>query len=243
MQQHRSISTHAIITIWLMFCLSTVSLHAYANEQQGIRINAAGTASVLPEVAKLSLTFETTSLNASEARAQTSKQVSSLLTALKAFTIEQDSLDSGQIHVAPIYSYLKQARSLDGYRVTRHVSFTLGDLEQLEQLTKTITDGNASRLNNIQFDVRDSTQAQALALKNAISNTKAAANVIADSYGVTLGAIEYIEHSIEQRGGARTMPIRAMSIEAASTNAPSDSYEIKKIDFQARISATFSIKH
>ena len=243
MPHRTSISTNVIITVCLALCLSTLSLSVNANEQKGIRINASGTASVLPEVAKLSLTFETTSVDASKAREETSKQVSSLLSALKRYTIEEDSLDSGQINVSPIYSYSNKERSLDGYQVTRHVIFTLGDLEQLEQLTKTITDSKASRLNNVHFDVRNSSHVQALALQDAIANTKSSASVIAEGYGVNLGSIDFIEHSVDQRGGTRPMPMRAMAMEAASADAEPNSYEIKKIEFQARVTATFSIDH
>jgi len=225
----------------MLVMLSYTSLSYASDTQDGIRVSATGKTLVAPELVKLSLTFESTAKDVSKAKKMTSKQVNSLLSSLKSYAIEEGSVDSGNIHVAPRYSYHNGKQTLDGYQVTRTVQFALVDLSQLEALTTTITDNKVSRLNSLNFDVRDRTEAHANALKNAIQETKKAAEIIAQGYGVGLGSVKHIEHTIDQHSGPRPMAARAKFAESRASNEP-NSYEIRDIEFQARVTAIFGIK-
>lgn len=209
-------------------------------EESGIRVSAIGTAFVKPELAKVHLSFEHTAETADIARDFTSKQVSTLLKSLKDFDIEQDSLDSSQINISPSYNYHDNKRTLEGYQVTRFVNFSLNNLEQLETMVAAITAAGASRVNSIQFDVKNATEAHAIALEDAIEKTKAAASAIAKSYGAELGKVQFVEHAIEHNGAPKPAPMRAMALESNS-DAPSDTYQIQNIEFRARVSSTFEL--
>lgn len=218
--------------------LSLLSTKLVASEQSGIRVSAIGTSSVEPELARINLSFEHTAETADLARDFTSNQVSKLLNSLKDFDIDKESMDSSQVNIAPRYNYQDGARSLEGYQVTRFVNFSLSNLEQLESLVSAITATGVSRVNTIRFDVKDTSQAHATALQHAIEKTKSAARVIAQSYGAELGKIQYVEHNIEQSD--HPTPMRAMAMEAQSADA-NDTYQIKNIEFKARVSSTFEL--
>ena len=228
----------ALLTV--TFTLSILSTHIAASEQSGIRVSAIGTSSVEPELARINLSFEHTAETADLARDFTSNQVSKLLNSLKDFDIDKDSMDSSQVNIAPRYNYQDGARSLEGYQVTRFVNFSLSNLEQLESLFNAITATEVSRVNAIRFDVKDASEAHAIALQNAIEKTKSAAQVIARSYGAELGKIQYVEHNIEQNDHPAPSPMRAMTMEAQSADA-NDTYQIKNIEFKARVSSTFEL--
>lgn len=209
-------------------------------EQTGIKVSAIGTAFVKPELAKVHLSFEHTAETADIARDFTSKQVSTLLKSLKDFDIQQDSLDSSQVNISPSYNYKDNKRTLEGYQVTRFVNFSLNNLEQLERMVSAITAAGVSRVNSIQFDVKNTAEAHAIALEDAIEKTKSAARAIANSYNAELGKIQFVEHTIEYSGGPKPGPMRAMALEASS-DAPSDTYQIQNVEFRARVSTTFDL--
>ena len=230
----------SLILLGAMLVFSIFSTHIAASEQNGIRVSAIGTSSVEPELARISLSFEHTADTADLARDFTSNQVSKLLNSLKDFDVDKDSLDSSQVNIAPRYNYQDKVRSLEGYQVTRFVNFSLSNLDQLESLVNAITASEVSRVNAIRFDVKDSSEAHAIALQNAIEKTKSAAQVIAQSYGAELGKIQYVEHNIEHSDRPSPSPMRAMAVEAQSTDEP-DTYQIKNIEFKARVSSTFEL--
>lgn len=229
-----------LILLAVTLTLSLLSTNIVASEQSGIRVSAIGTSSVEPELARINLSFEHTAKTADLARDFTSNQVSKLLNSLKDFDIDKDSMDSSQVNIAPRYNYQEGERSLEGYQVTRFVNFSLSNLEQLESLVNAITATEVSRVNAIRFDVKDASEAHATALQNAIEKTKAAAQVIAQSYGAELGKIQYVEHNIEHSDRPVPSPMRAMAMEETSTDA-NDTYQIKNIEFKARVSSTFEL--
>ncbi len=224
----------------LTFVLSILATNVTASEQSGIRVSAIGTSSVEPELARINLSFEHTAETADIARDFTSNQVSKLLNSLKGFDIDKESMDSSQVNIAPRYNYQDGERSLEGYQVTRFVNFSLSNLEQLEPLINAITATEVSRVNTIRFDVKDASEAHAIALQNAIEKTKSAAQVIAKSYGAELGQIQYVEHNIEHSDHPAPSSMRAMTMEAKSADS-NDTYQIKKIEFKARVSSTFEL--
>lgn len=227
----------AFITAAFFTLLATPQAWA---EQTGIKVSAIGTAFVKPELAKVHLSFEHTAETADIARDFTSKQVSTLLKSLKDFDIQQDSLDSSQVNISPSYNYKDNKRTLEGYQVTRFVNFSLNNLEQLERMVSAITAAGVSRVNSIQFDVKNTAEAHAIALEDAIEKTKSAARAIANSYNAELGKIQFVEHTIEYSGGPKPGPMRAMALEASS-DAPSDTYQIQNVEFRARVSTTFDL--
>lgn len=236
-------STHLsyLFALFMVTALSTlVSTPQASADQTGIKVSAIGTAFVKPELAKVHLSFEHTAETADIARDFTSKQVSTLLKSLKDFDIQQDSLDSSQVNISPSYNYKDNKRTLEGYQVTRFVNFSLNNLEQLERMVSAITAAGVSRVNSIQFDVKNTGDAHAIALEDAIEKTKSAARAIAKSYGAELGKIQFVEHTIEHSGGPKPGPMRAMALEASS-DAPSDTYQIQNVEFRARVSTTFEI--
>ena len=228
----------ALIAALLLTSLSTTSVNA--SEQTGIRVSAIGKASVEPELARINLSFEHTAKTADLAQDFTSKQVSKLLNSLKEYNIDEKSLDSSQVNISPSYQYQDGTRTLEGYKVTRFVNFSLNNLNQLESLVNAITSAEVSRVNAIHFDVKDSSVAHSIALQNAIEKTKSAAKVIAQSYGAELGKVQFVEHAIEHMGGPKPSPMRAMALEADSASA-TDTYQIKNIEFTARVSTTFAL--
>lgn len=228
---------HLVFGLFMLLVLSTTYSHA---TERSIQVSANGKAYTTPEIAHFSVSFQNTSDIADDARKQSDAQVRSTLEALQAFSLDKQTLDSSQVILNPAYDYTDGKRKLLGYQVTRHLRFTLENLEQLESLIATLARNQIARLDQIRFDVHDDSTVRDEALQNASKKTQHAAKTLATSYGASLGGIVSVKHHIEDRRAPAPMHARAMSIESQS-GKQSSSYEIKRLEFNARVEATFAI--
>jgi len=216
--------------------LATIA-HA-ETEQPLIHVNAEGKSSAQPDQVELALDFAVTHPEVEPARKEVDQHVKTLLNKLKKFELDTSSLDSSQTNVYPQYDYQNNQRQVLGYQVNRKISFTLKRLEQLEDLIKVITESKVSKLTQMQFGLSDSELYQTEALSNAIQNSRAIAQLIAEGYNVKLGPIHTVKHRTTQNRGVN----RAMMMESNLASAPSTepSYQQKNLEFKANIDVAFT---
>ncbi len=221
----------------LIFMFSTVT---YAEKNLPlIHVTAEGKATAQPDQVELHLDFVAKQLEVEQAREEVDDHVKTLLKKLAKFELDTSSLDSSQTQIYPQYDYRNNQQQLLGYQVSRQVSFTLKNLEQLEDLIKEITKSKVTHLNQIQFGLSDPGFTKAEALANAIRNSRNVAQQIAEGYDVQLDTIHSVNHRTSQDHRVmRTM----MKAEMASNASASPSYQQKDIEFKASIDAAFTFK-
>jgi uncharacterized protein YggE len=224
---------------YLIILVLTYSTLAHAEtEQPLIHVNAEGKSTAQPDQVELALDFSSTQLEVESAREEVDQHVKKLLNKLKKFELDTSSLDTSQTNVYPQYDYRNSQRQFLGYQVIRKISFTLKRLEQLEGLIKVITESKVSKLTQMQFGLSDSELYQAEALANAIQNSHAVAQFIAEGYDVKLGQIYTVKHRTTQNRGVN----RAMMMESAmaSDSSPEPTYQQKDLEFKANIDVAFT---
>ena len=227
-----------LLRFFSLFIMLFTTLSYADTEPALIHVNAEGKTSAQPDQVELALDFSSTHLKAESARTEVDQHVKTLLKALKKFEIDTSSLDTSQTHVYPQYNYRNSQREFLGYQVKRKVAFTLKKLEQLEDLIKVITESKVSQLSQMQFGLSDAALYQTEALLNAIHNSRATAQIIAEGYEVKLGAIHTVRHRTAQNHGLH----RAMKLESTmASDAPSDpTYQQKELEFKANIDVAFT---
>jgi len=209
-------------------------------EQALIHVNAEGKSSAQPDQVELALDFSVTQLEVEPARKEVDQHVKTLLNKLKKFELDTSSLDSSQTNIYPQYDYRNNQRQFLGYQVNRKISFTLKRLEQLEDLIKVITESKLSKLTQMQFELSDSELYQTEALLNAIQNSRAVAQLIAEGYDVKLGSIHTVKHRTTQnRGVNRTMMMESAK---ASDSLHEPTYQQKDLEFKASVDVAFTFK-
>ena len=229
---------HTFIKCLSIFILMLATIAHAETEQPLIHVNAEGKSSAQPDQVELALDFAVTHPEVEPARKEVDQHVKTLLNKLKKFELDTSSLDSSQTNVYPQYDYQNNQRQVLGYQVNRKISFTLKRLEQLEDLIKVITESKVSKLTQMQFGLSDSELYQTEALSNAIQNSRAIAQLIAEGYNVKLGPIHTVKHRTTQNRGVN----RAMMMESNLASAPSTepSYQQKNLEFKANIDVAFT---
>jgi uncharacterized protein len=236
------VNTPLFAYTFLTLSLLALTLSPTINASEGITVSSQGVAYAMPDIAELTLSFEERDNSADVARQAIDTKVKALLATLSKFKLMDDSLDTSNTQVTPSYDYTDGKRVFKGYQVTRHITFTLEDLTQLDALIKTLTANKVTRLQNIVFDLKDSEEVKAQALLKAIDNSKKAAATIAKGYGIKLGQLKHARFSDSQPNHA-PMLARTMALESAADES-SAGYQQKELEFKAHIETVFELdKH
>jgi len=216
------------------------SLGSESRDTPLISLSAEGKVTATPNQATLAMRFVDTQFNADDARRTVDQQVRTFLDELKAYEVEQSSLDTSQTQIYPQYDYRNNERQLKGYQVVRNVRLVLLNLEQLEGLLKTLTKINVAQLNTIEFGLSNLTEIKQQALSLAIKNSEDLAKQIAEGYGVTLGKIHTVNYQTTPSRTRMRASAMSMDMAEASTNEPS--YHQKDIEFIARVNVDFTFE-
>ncbi|KZZ32200.1 SIMPL domain-containing protein, partial [Oleiphilus sp. HI0117] len=185
------------------------------------------------------ITFSATKFEAEKARRAVDKLVRPFLSKLEEYDIQENSLDTSNTQLHPQYEYRNNQRDFKGNQITRKIEFKLNDLAQLQALIQDITRTEASHLGSIRFTLKNKQKLKRKALNKAINKAKNKAATIAQGFEVSLGKILNVKHVSNE---ARPAPqMRAMAMSAEMSDSQSNTYQQKEIEYNATISAVFSI--
>ncbi|WP_255375316.1 SIMPL domain-containing protein, partial [Oleiphilus sp. HI0132] len=204
-----------------------------------IEVSTTASAKSLPDQAIINITFSATKFEAEKARRAVDKLVRPFLSKLEEYDIQENSLDTSNTQLHPQYEYRNNQRDFKGNQITRKIEFKLNDLAQLQALIQDITRTEASHLGSIRFTLKNKQKLKRKALNKAINKAKNKAATIAQGFEVSLGKILNVKHVSNE---ARPAPqMRAMAMSAEMSDSQSNTYQQKEIEYNATISAVFSI--
>lgn len=204
-----------------------------------IEVSTTASAKSLPDQAIINITFSATKFEAEKARRAVDKLVRPFLSKLEEYDIQENSLDTSNTQLHPQYEYRNNQRDFKGNQITRKIEFKLNDLAQLQALIQDITRTEASHIGSIRFTLKNKQKLKRKALNKAINKAKNEAATIAQGFEVNLGKILNVKHVSNE---ARPAPqMRAMAMSAEMSDSQSNTYQQKEIEYNATISAVFSI--
>lgn len=204
-----------------------------------IEVSTTASAKSLPDQAIINITFSATKFEAEKARRAVDKLVRPFLSKLEEYDIQENSLDTSNTQLHPQYEYRNNQRDFKGNQITRKIEFKLNDLAQLQDLIQDITRTEASHIGSIRFTLKNKQKLKRKALNKAINKAKNEAATIAQGFEVNLGKILNVKHVSNE---ARPAPqMRAMAMSAEMSDSQSNTYQQKEIEYNATISAVFSI--
>lgn len=222
-----------------------------AGQSEGIWVNGAGSVSVEPDLAVLSLGVETQEVTVAEAREKAATAMQGVIDALKAAGIDDADIQTQSFRIQPMYHYEDALSStgsrfskqvLDGYRVTNTVVAKIRDLSRVGEAIDATAEagGDATRFNSINFQVEDTTAAEAEARALAMQAAVTHAQQLADAAGVALGAPIFISESGGSPVTQSFSDAQAFRVESASLAAPTP-IQVGEIEVIIRVQAVFGI--
>jgi uncharacterized protein len=171
---------------------------AFAQTPQPSTVQATGTGSVsvTPDQAQINVSAVTQASTAQDAANQNATIATNIQAQLTQALGSSGTVKTVNYSVSPNYKFATDGTStLLGYTVTNSIQVTLNDLSITGKIIDTATQAGATRVDSLQFTLKDDTDARSQALRAATLRAKAKADAMAASVGLKTGSFLVIQES------------------------------------------------
>lgn len=205
-----------------------------------ISVSSKGEVTVLPDVGYISLGIETKNIDVKTAENENSEIMNEIMAALKEFNVEDTDIKTVGYNIYPQYENYNDEKPTS-YAVYNTVEVTVKNLEDMSGIIDAAIDAGANRTNSVRFDVFDREASYNDALKDAIENARARAEVLAEAAGLEIvGVVTINENSSSpQYYYADSLSYAKSSMDMEESAAPSIS--AGDMEISATVSVTFEV--
>ena len=197
----------------------------------GITVIGTGKVKAAPDEAEFSLGVQSSGPTARAALAANSERMKRVLAALRAAGVVKEDIQTQDVSVSPSYEDKGQ---ITGYTTSNSVSVRIHDLARAGAVLDAATNAGANNVYGPSLSRSDRDELQAKALRSAVDDARAKAEVLAAASEVQLGSVTAIEEGSE--GGYE--PYFATTLQAKAADAP---IEPGTQEIQANVTVTFAI--
>jgi uncharacterized protein len=188
-------------------------------EDRWISVVATGEATVAPDLAVVSFAVSGSGKELAPTRDDVNRRSSSVLARLRELNVADADLKAPDVAIHPEYDYRKGQR-LTGYRVVRHMSAKVRDLDGLGEVLDGLVAAGANEVHGAQMSASDPSAAEHDALRAAVAEARARAEVLAEAGGVRLGPLARVE---EEPAHGQPMPrMRMLAAGSIAEEAPTE---------------------
>jgi uncharacterized protein YggE len=142
------------------------------------------------------------------ASAALDNRIGGVIDTLLALGFPAESLPTAHYQVSPTWD--RDRARINGYDASSSIRVTIWDLKAVPAVIEASLAGGATDLNGLHFGASDERAARDEALRNAITEARLDAEVIAASAGGALGSLVEVSTQASGVGQARTMEMAAV---------------------------------
>ena len=169
---------------------------------QTITVVGSGTASVRPDIARITVGVEIVAPTVAEAVEQNETTMAAILAALRAAGIADKDIQTANYSISlersgePRPESTTEEAPVSNYRFSNMVTVTVRDLDAVAEVVDAVVEAGANNIWGVSFTVEDMSAAQAAARGEAIEDARARAEELAELSGVTLGPVMSISEVV-----------------------------------------------
>src|SRR5690606_36330653 len=186
----------------------------------------------------------TRGLDAEVARQQNAAASAEAMNAVRALGIPEERIRMEAFRIEPVREWDERSRQYveKGLEVVRDVVVEVYDLEKLPALVAEVVQKGANRLHGVSYGLRDRKAARIEALREAVSNAREKAELMASTLGVSLGKVVQINELMFDfpQPYFRMASQEMLAKDAAAAPEP-DAYASGEIEVRATVQVLFSI--
>ena len=230
------------LTALLLALALTLGLSA-AFADTKITVTGSGEVLIPADVAVISLGVNVRSAEAPSAQAEANEVIAKIREALTAAGIDEEDISTGYINLYAAYDYSSSVERITGYNASSTLAVKVTDMTRVGEVIDLAFGAGANMLDGVSFSAKDDTAARAEALKAAVADAKAKADVLAEAAG--LGKLEL--ENITEGGvyaydsGANNFSAKGMITEQADGDAATV-IRAAKICVSASVTITYEAK-
>lgn len=202
-----------------------------------ISITATAQEMVAPDMAYLTGGVVTEAKTAGEALKENATRMQGVFKALKAAGLPEKFIQTSNFNIQPKWEYPKEGeRYISGYTVTNQVTARVEDLAKVGGLIDAMVNEGGNTFNGVRFALKDSTEIENTARRQAMKDAMARAKLYADIAGYDVARIVTIH---ESDGG----PVQVQSQRMRTADFKESATPISggELTWSASVSVTFEL--
>ena len=179
-----------LLATWSVSAQTPTSVHPV------VRANGDASISITPDQARIHVSVLTQASSAQDAASQNTSTTAIVIAQLTQTLGGSGTVQTVSYSVTANYTYPQGAPPvLTGYTVTNSLEVVLNDLTLSGKVIDTAVQAGATRIDNLQFTLKDDSAARNQALRAATQKAKSKADAMAASLGLKLGNVLVIQES------------------------------------------------
>ena len=218
---------------WLILGL-LVSLPSLGATQ--LDVTGTGMVSIAPDEATIAAQVSLVERDAGKAQSLASKKVDAMLLAIESFSLKPDSLNASELSLLPEYRWDRATdqQQFMGFRVTRTISFTITEIDQLGAALSALANAGATLISSPVMGSSNAQDAKDEALAQAVGDAQKKLTLLANAANMSLSSITQISEVAPY--SSRPQPT-LMRSEMALDSAASNSFVPGNLTFVAEVRA------
>ena len=199
-------------------------------------VTGMGMVSIAPDEATITAQVSLIERDAGKAQSLASNEVDAMLSAIKSFSLKPDSLNASELSLLPEYRWDRATdqQQFMGFRVTRTISFTIAELDQLGAVLTALANAGATLISSPVMGSSNAEGAKDEALAKAVGDAQKKLTLLANAVNMSLSSITQISEA------APYSPIpqpNLMRSEMALDSAGSNTFVPGNLTFVAEVRA------
>ena len=229
----------------LVLCTSSVMAATSLPDNRHIVVKGEAVVRTAPDMANITLEFESVKAESLQAKQQVDTQVNKLLAGLSNFSIDEKSISAGRIFVEPNMRYDENDNlAKDGFRATRKLKVSLKQLSLLDGFLNFALKVGVNQIEQIQLLSTKASDYEQAALDKAVANAKQQGSSLASAFEAKLGRVYSIQS--QEVGshfgyGSNTNIERIMVTGSRINTVPEGKYLQESITFRASVNVVFDL--
>ena len=170
-----------ILAVALIFSFNST---ASAEERiPTISVSGEGMIEVAPDRATISVGVVTRDKNAAKVQNDNAKIASEVIKAVAALGIDKKNIRTGNYSFYPYYRQENNRRIADGYEANNTVTVIVDDLNLVSKVIDVALSHGANKVDSLEFGIKDKGKLQNEAIRLAVRDARAKAEVVASELG------------------------------------------------------------
>ena len=229
----------------LVLCASSVMAATSLPDNRHIVVKGEAVVRTAPDMANITLEFESVKAESLQAKQQVDTQVNKLLAGLSNFSIDEKSISAGRIFVEPNMRYDENDNlAKDGFRATRKLKVSLKQLSLLDGFLNFALKVGVNQIEQIQLLSTKASDYEQVALNKAVVNAKQQGSSLASAFEAKLGRVYSIQSQEvgSHFGYGSNNNIEQIMVTGSRINAvPEGKYLQESITFRASVNVVFDL--
>jgi uncharacterized protein YggE len=199
-------------------------------------VTGTGMVSIAPDEATITAQVSLVERDAGKAQSLASNEVDAMLLAIESFSLKPDSLNASELSLLPEYRWDRATdqQQFMGFRVTRTISFTITEIDQLGAALSALANAGATLISSPVMGSSNAQDAKDEALAQAVGDAQKKLTLLANAANMSLSSITQISEVAPY--SSRTQPT-LMRSEMALDSAASNSFVPGNLTFVAEVRA------